>query len=74
MSPGDVFIGYTDGVTEAQNMGEEFYEDSRLLEVSRANLKHPAGEILNTLLVDIQSFVGEAPQFDDLTLMVVSKL
>ncbi|MCJ7661912.1 MAG: serine/threonine-protein phosphatase, partial [Anaerolineales bacterium] len=70
---GDVLVAYTDGVTEAQNTEEGFYEEARLLEVSRSNLEHPSNAILEALVTDIQEFVGQALQFDDLTIMVVKR-
>ena len=69
----DVLVAYTDGVTEAQNTEEGFYEEARLLEVSRSNLEHPSNAILEALVTDIQEFVGQALQFDDLTIMVVKR-
>ncbi len=69
----DVLVAYTDGVTEAQNTEEGFYEEARLLEVSRSNLEHPSNAILEALVTDIQEFVGQALQFDDMTIMVVKR-
>jgi sigma-B regulation protein RsbU (phosphoserine phosphatase) len=71
---GDVLVAYTDGVTEAQNETEEFYNDARLLAAAQANLGHPAEMMQARLVKDIQDFVEVAPQFDDMTLMIVKKL
>ena len=70
---GDVLVAYTDGVTEAQNEAEEFYEDARLLAVARANMGHPAERMQARLVKDIQEFAGDASQFDDMTLMVIKR-
>jgi sigma-B regulation protein RsbU (phosphoserine phosphatase) len=71
---GDVLVAYTDGVTEAQNTEEGFYEEARLIEVTKANTGLTAKAMLEIMATDIQEFVGEAPQFDDLTLMVVKRV
>jgi len=71
---GDVLVAYTDGVTEAQNTEEEFYEKARLLAAVRSNMGQPAEAMQAALIKDIQEFVGQAPQFDDVTLMVIRKL
>jgi len=73
LETGDVMIAYTDGVTEAQNTQEEFYEEARLLAAARTNMGQPAVAMQELLVEDIQDFVGEAPQFDDITLMIVKR-
>jgi sigma-B regulation protein RsbU (phosphoserine phosphatase) len=69
--PGDTLVLYTDGITEAQNRQEKFFGKGRLLEVTQANLGRSAQEIQDALLTAVDKFVGTAPQFDDITLMVV---
>jgi len=68
---GDMLVLYTDGVTEAQNAQETFFGKERLLEVVRTNLGRPAQDVQDALLAEIHEFVGDAPQFDDIALMVV---
>ena len=48
-----------------------FFGTGRLLEVLQARLEHPAQDVHNAVLAEVHSFVGDAPQFDDITLMVV---
>jgi serine phosphatase RsbU (regulator of sigma subunit) len=74
LNTGEVLVAYTDGVTEAQNTQEEFYEEARLLAAARTNMGQPAEAMQELLVKDIQDFVGEALQFDDMTLMIVKKL
>ena len=69
--PGDTLVLYTDGITEAQDRQEKFFGKERLLEVAQANLGRSAQEIQDALLTAVDKFVGNAPQFDDITLMVV---
>jgi len=70
---GDVLVAYTDGITEAQNTEEAFYEEARLVSVIRSQLGRSAQNIQESVVQDIQEFVGAAPQFDDMTLMVVKR-
>jgi sigma-B regulation protein RsbU (phosphoserine phosphatase) len=73
INPGDVLLLYTDGVTEAQDVVNEEYGDERLLNTGRANMNRPSGEINKAIMDSIFDFVGEAPQFDDITLLVVAR-
>ena len=70
---GDVLLLYTDGVNEAQNIIEEFYEYKRLLGVVKSNLDHTAEEQHAAIIESVQAFVSNAPQFDDITLMVLKR-
>ena len=70
---GDVLLLYTDGVTDAQNSEGAFFGGERLLEVVQAQVGHSAQDMQDALLAEIQGFVGDAPQFDDITLVVVAR-
>ena len=69
---GGSLLIYSDGVTEAQNAEEVFYDEERLLSAYRALRGRQAQEIQEELLADVDAFVGDAPQFDDITMMVIS--
>jgi serine phosphatase RsbU (regulator of sigma subunit) len=71
--PGDTLILYSDGVTEAQNGQDEFFGEERLLEAARVSLGRPAREQHAALLARLQQFAGDAEQFDDITLAVVTR-
>ena len=73
ISLGDVLLLYTDGVNEAQNIAEEFYEYGRLLGVVKSNLNHTAEEQHSAIIKSLRDFVGNAPQFDDITLMILKR-
>ncbi len=73
VSPGDVLLVYTDGVNEAQNSLDEFYDYERLLGVTKSHLGQMAEEQHNAIINSLQDFVGCAPQFDDITLMVIKR-
>lgn len=68
---GDVLLLYSDGVNEAQNTAEEFYDYERFLGVTKSNSCQIAKEIHAAIIDSVQTFVGAAPQFDDITLMVL---
>ena len=71
LAPNDVLLLYTYGITEAQNAQEAFFDEERLREVVRANLGRSALVIQDSVIAQVGAFVGEAPQSDDITLMVV---
>jgi serine phosphatase RsbU (regulator of sigma subunit) len=71
LMPGDVLAMYTDGVIEAQNEEELFFGKERLQMILRANASRSADVIEDKIISAIYDFTGDAPQFDDLALMVV---
>lgn len=70
---GDLFIVYSDGVTEAQNEKEEFFGNERLLELL-SDLEDPfVSEVGAKILKAVDDFVGEAPRHDDLSLLILKR-
>ena len=74
LQAGDLLAIYSDGVTEANDAAEQEFSLERFVAVLKANRERPASEIVNTVIQEIDSFVGAAPQFDDITLMVMKRL
>jgi sigma-B regulation protein RsbU (phosphoserine phosphatase) len=72
MEPGDALVLYTDGVTDARDSGGRMFGEERLLEVAQGAQGCTAGEVQDALLDEIHAFVGDAPRFDDITLMVLA--
>lgn len=66
---GDKIFQYTDGVTEATNIREEFYGISRLEAVLADNSDAAPKALLQKVKEDIDAFVGNAEQFDDITML-----
>ena len=66
---GDKIFQYTDGVTEATNINNELYGMQRLGEILNKVKTGAPHEILPAVKRDIDEFVGEAPQFDDITML-----
>jgi NarL family two-component system response regulator LiaR len=71
VAPGHVLVLYTDGITEAQDGEEMFFGEERLLQVLRFTVGRSASDIQDALIAEVHGFVGDAPQHDDITLMVV---
>ena len=69
MEPGDAIFQYTDGVTEATNAGNELYGMERLEAVLNRNAAAAPDKLLPAVKADIDAFVGDAPQFDDITML-----
>ena len=70
LNKGDRIFLYTDGVTEATNENEALYGEDRLLSYISKNKNVKAGQLLSGLKEDIDLFAGDAPQFDDITMLV----
>lgn len=66
---GDKIFQYTDGVTEATNANNELYGMERLTDILGENSALSPAELLPKIKEDIDRFVGEAPQFDDITML-----
>lgn len=73
LEAGDFLVLYSDGVTEAQNADEEEYGAERLLDVVRATATQPPDVMIARILKSIDAFAGDAPQFDDITLLVLTR-
>ncbi len=69
LEPGDRLFQYTDGVTEATNRDKELYGMERLKEILCRHAGEPPEALLTHIKRDIDAFVGEAPQFDDITML-----
>ena len=71
LSAGDRIFLYTDGVPEATNADNKLYGEDRLLDFMNRNSKTDATALLPALKADIDKFVGDAPQFDDITMLML---
>ena len=74
LMPGDKVVCYSDGLSEAQNAAEEFFEVSRIEAALRANYGGTCEDVLKALKQSVQAFTEEAPQGDDMTLVVFEYL
>ena len=71
LTPGDQIFLYTDGVTEATDKNNQLYGEERLLETVNRNIVMDTRKLCEAVKSDVDQFVGEAPQFDDITMMSV---
>lgn len=71
LQPDDLLVFYTDGITEAMNKNQEEYGVDRLSHVVRENHGKTAREIITAVHEDVNSFVGNRTQHDDMTLVVL---
>ncbi|MEE1018787.1 MAG: SpoIIE family protein phosphatase, partial [Acutalibacteraceae bacterium] len=60
---------YTDGVTEATDANEQLYGEDRLLKFMNTLNGVPADLVCGAVKADVDKFVGDAPQFDDITMV-----
>ncbi len=73
LEPGDILTIYSDGVSEANNLAEEEFGTDRLIDVMRRYSAEKPEAIVDAVFRELDEFVGEAPQFDDITLMIVKR-
>ncbi|MGB0064505.1 MAG: PP2C family protein-serine/threonine phosphatase [Terracidiphilus sp.] len=71
IASGDWLAIFTDGATEAENTAEEEYSEGRLVRALYANATAVPQAALSAIMMDINRFVGAAPQHDDITLMLI---
>ncbi|MFZ0428008.1 MAG: SpoIIE family protein phosphatase [Acidobacteriota bacterium] len=74
MSPGDILVVYSDGVTEAMNPRDEMFSEERLTDLIRQNSSRGCRNLETTILRSIEEFTEGRDQTDDLTFLIVQKL
>lgn len=71
LTPGDFLVLYTDGITEATNQKNELWGEERLLEcVTESRTENPK-DLIDSIIDHANTFVGDAEQFDDMTLLAL---
>jgi sigma-B regulation protein RsbU (phosphoserine phosphatase) len=71
LNSGDILVLYTDGVTDASNQKEEFFGEERFFKLVKEHCSLSAHELMDKIYSEIAEFSIDAPQFDDITLMVL---
>ena len=71
IQPGDWLAIFTDGVIEAENRYQQEYTEQRFITMLHAGVMLTPQMLLNTVMVDLDRFVGDAPQHDDITCMLL---
>jgi len=73
LEKGDTLFVYTDGVTEAADSEEEIFETDRMLEALNRNGEAAPSGLIGNVTAAISDFVGEAEQFDDITMLCIKR-
>ncbi len=71
LAPGDWLVIFTDGLVEAENARQEDYGEARLLSAIGAGASVEPAEMLRRLMAEVDLFVGNTPQHDDVTCMLL---
>jgi sigma-B regulation protein RsbU (phosphoserine phosphatase) len=69
LEPGDTFVLFSDGVSEAMNPADEFYGEERLLAALSTMSGASAGKTVTHLMSDVRAFTAGAKQSDDITIL-----
>jgi serine phosphatase RsbU (regulator of sigma subunit) len=73
LAPGEILVLYTDGVTDAQNSQGEFIDRQAVLNCIYERLDQPVQAIQESIFNEIHQFVGDAPRFDDITMVLIKR-
>jgi sigma-B regulation protein RsbU (phosphoserine phosphatase) len=71
IAEGDLFVLFTDGITEAMNAGDDCFGETRLGALIEEHSHLPTEELRERVLREIAAFVGSAPQHDDMTMLLI---
>jgi serine phosphatase RsbU (regulator of sigma subunit) len=71
LAPGDWLIIFTDGLVEAENANQDEYGEARLLSSIEAGKAGEPAEMLKRLMAELDLFVGNTPQHDDVTCLLL---
>ncbi len=71
LQAGDIFIGYTDGISEAMNEQDEEWEEERFIASARRSEDGGSKAMIEGIFRDADAFTGSAKQYDDMTLSVM---
>ena len=72
--PGDLVAVYTDGLTEMASPSGELYGEERLIEYLCKNRESDPEQIVASLLAEVETFSGDVPRSDDITLLVARRV
>ena len=74
LKAGDLFVAYTDGVTEPENAYEEEFGEQRLIEALLRHADRPIDEIIQAVMQEVIEWTGETTLQDDMTMLVARRL
>lgn len=73
LAPGDTLVVYSDGVSEAMNGDMEQFGEARIVDLLKENSSKSAAELIDRLVKGVRAHAGSAPQYDDITILVVKR-
>jgi sigma-B regulation protein RsbU (phosphoserine phosphatase) len=68
---GDVYMLFTDGISEAMNAEDDCFGEARLGRILEEHAQLPSDELRERVLREVEAFVGDAPQHDDMTMILM---
>jgi sigma-B regulation protein RsbU (phosphoserine phosphatase) len=71
LSPGDILLAYTDGISEAMTVDDEEWGEDRMIAAAQACRALPAARMIERLIAAADAYAAGAPQHDDMTLVIV---
>ncbi len=71
LEPGDLFVAYTDGISESMNAADEEWGEERMKNAVLTSPSVGARALIDHMMASADEFVAGAPQHDDMTLIVV---
>ena len=71
LETGDTFVLFSDGVSEAMNVADDFYGEDRLIAVLTAEADGAVADIVKRVVADVHAFANGAKQSDDITVLAV---
>ncbi|UCG51689.1 MAG: SpoIIE family protein phosphatase [Candidatus Latescibacterota bacterium] len=74
MAPGDMIVIYSDGVPDATNDTDQAFGIEKLMLLVEEHKGSPAAILIEKIVDAVNEHTGEAPQFDDVTLLVVKRI
>ena len=69
LEAGDTFVLFSDGVSEAMNVADDFYGEDRLLAVLTAEADRAVANIVKLVVAAVHAFANGAKQSDDITVL-----
>ena len=73
LHPGDTLLLYSDGITEAMNEAREQFGEERLAATFERYRRKPAAVMVERIIRAVECHAGEAPQSDDMTVLVIKR-
>ena len=71
LGEGDLYLLFTDGISEAMNAEDDCFGETRLGRILEDHADLPSDELRERVLREVASFVGDAPQHDDMTMILL---